>query len=118
MSCYHLQNTSSLGARVKIRSTVKLPRVDGVERLNNFEPDGFQETCAASCLVAAAWVFLMAIIGVLAVALLIWLSTLGFIPRPWYGQGMLAFPNDTYWNDTFALDWVFKHQVGQPQFLF
>ena len=44
---------------------------------------------------------------------------MGFIPRPWYGQGMLAFsPNDTYWNETFVLDWAFKPQVGQPQFLF
>ena len=116
LSFYHLQRTSILGARVEVRSTDKLRHGTETEE-RNFEAEFWQEACAASCLVAAAWLFLICIVGVLAVALLIWLSTLGFIPRPWYGSGVMAFdPNNSAWNDSFVLDWVHKLQVGQPQF--
>ena len=116
MSFYLFQRTSILGARVKVRSTDGLRCGTEIEE-RNFEAEFWQEACAASCLVAAAWLFLICIVGVLAVALLIWLSTLGFIPRPWYGSGVMAFdPNNSAWNDSFVLDWVHKLQVGQPQF--
>ena len=82
-------------------------REAGYEKIN-FEPEAWQEACAASCLIAGAWVCLLAIIGVLVVALIWWLSMLGYIPTGVQVQTIDGATNGSIWNESYVLDWAIR----------
>ena len=74
----------------------------------NFEAEAWQEACAASCLIAAGWTLLLSIIGVLVVALMLWLSSLGFIPTGVQIQTIDGVTNGSIYNESFILDWSIR----------
>ena len=90
----------------------RVRREAGYEKFN-FEPEAWQEACAASCLIAGGWVFLLSIIGVLVVALICWLSSLGFIPTGIQVQTIDGATNGSIWNESFILDWTIRKTVGR-----
>ena len=89
------------------RNTQRLHREASYGKFN-FEAEAWQEACAASCLIAAGWTLLLSIIGVLVVALMLWLSSLGFIPTGVQVQTIDGATNGSIWNESYILDWSIR----------